>query len=193
MKWTTTALVVLSLVVSGLVVLGVRLSNVQAASMQVGLEARAEGRAARAIRAFRRVVRAHHPLAEHTEPALRQLLEMGAALEEEGDVEMARLAYASAWGGMNASTTYGTTSHPLAREAEGHLVRLRDGSPLPRRDVTARPQGKAAAALGLALLILSGFGLLRGRERAPSTRRLVVELSLFFAGLALFVVGTLHA
>jgi hypothetical protein len=196
MRWATAALVVLTLAASGLAVLGVRLSRVQETAMDEGLKALSEGRDARAIAGFRRVVRAHHPLADRTEAALEKLLELGASLEERGDPEMARLAYLSAWGGMNASTAFGASVHPLALEARERLVKLRDGRPFPRHEATARPVGKAAAALGMVLFVGSGFSLLRGRpSRAerPAFRRILVELSLFFAGLALFVVGALHA
>jgi hypothetical protein len=196
MRWAMPALAVLALAALGLGLLGVRLSRVQEEAMGEGLKALSEGRDARAIAGFRRVVRAHHPLADRTEPALQKLLELGASLEERGDRETARLAYLSAWGGMNASAAFGESNHPLALEARAHLVRLRDGQPLPKQEVTARPVGKVAAVLGLVLFVGAGLRLLRGhdpRAERAGLRRLIVELSLFFAGLALFVVGALHA
>jgi hypothetical protein len=189
-------LVVFALAVSALALLSSRLSSVQASAIDDGISALAEGRDARAIAAFRRAVRAHHPLADRTEDALGRLLELGASLEERGDVELARLAYSSALGGMNASTAFGSSDHPLAREAEARITRLRGGEPMPRREITARPLGKAAAAFGLVLCLMAGWKLLRGPGRHDErlgARALFVAFSLFFAGLSLFIVGALHA
>jgi hypothetical protein len=189
-------LVVLALAISSLAVLSWRLSGVQASAIDEGISALAEGRDARAIAAFRRAVRAHHPLADRTDDALGRLLELGGSLEERGDVELARLAYSSALGGANATTTFGSSDHALAREAETRLTRLRGGDPLPRREITARPLGKGAAGFGLILGLMAGWALLRGPGRDGErlgARRLFVAISLFFAGLSLFIVGALHA
>lgn len=186
------ALVALSIVLACLALLGARLGHVQAESVASAEAFAGQGRFEEAIASYRRAIRAHHPLSSRTDEALRDLLALGARLEGE-DPALARQAYLGAWGGMNAVTPYGLSEHPLAREAERRLAALRGEAPQ-AAEIAARPIGKLATAAGLGLALFGGFRLARGGDpRQGWLRRAMLDITFFFAGLAIFVAGALHA
>lgn len=184
--------VAVALAVSMMGLLGLRLAHIQSRALAEGREAVEAGREDEAIDVFRRAIRAHHPFSRITYEAAGELIGIAEEAESRGDVQVARLAYASALGALNAVTVYGVAPHAVVKDAERGLVRVRGGEPLPRGPEPARPLGKLGVGLGLLLVLFAGYRMLTPFG-VQTTRRVILDVSFFFAGMAVFVVSALYA
>ena len=122
--WARSGIVAGIAIIAVLAVLLGRVATESRGELAAATAYRHDGRPGRAIEHYRRSIRWALPLSPYHTKAISELESLAEELEADGDINLALLAWRSLSGGIAATRTLYTGSHPARENANDQIARL---------------------------------------------------------------------